>query len=59
MDRALFYGFALSVLLIVVVFFVGVSTDAESLGGVVNSLAKTFTGRTQSGQFAQYPNNPS
>lgn len=59
MDRALFYGFALTVLLIVVVFFVGVSTDAQSLGGVINSLALTFSGRKQTGEFAQYPNTPS
>ena len=58
MDRVLFYGFAISVLLIVVVYFVGVSTDAQSLGGEVNSLLKTSTGRTANGQFAQYPANP-
>ncbi len=58
MDRALFYGFALSVLLIVVVYFVGVSTDASALGSAVNSLIKTLTGRNDKGNFAQYPNKP-
>ncbi len=58
MDRVLFYAFAISVLLIVVVYFVGVKTDAAALGSSVNSLIQTLTGRTSSGQFANYPNNP-
>ncbi len=58
-DRVLFYGFAISVLLIVVVYFVGVSQDASSLGAALNSLILTLTGRNQRGQFAQYPGNPS
>lgn len=58
MDRALFYGFALSVLLIVVVYFVGVSTDAKALGSAFNSLIQTLTGRDSSGKFAQYPTKP-
>ena len=59
MDRTLFYAFAISVLLIVVVYFVGVATDAKSLGGAVNSLILTLTARNSNGQFAQYPNTPS
>lgn len=58
MDRTLFYAFAISLLLIVVVYFVGVSTDAKALGAAVNSLILTITGRNQQGQFAQYPNSP-
>lgn len=58
-DRVLFYGFAISVLLIVVVYFVGVSQDAKSLGAAINSLILTVTGRNSSGQFAQYPTSPS
>lgn len=57
-DRVLFYGFALSVLLIVVVYFVGVATDAQALGSAVNSLLLTVTGRDSSGAFAQYPSTP-
>lgn len=58
MDRALFYAFAISVLLVVVVYFVGVTTDATALGKSINSLLLTVTGRTSNGQFAAYPANP-
>lgn len=55
MDRALFYGFAISVLLIVVVYYIGVQTDAQALGSSLKSLVQTLTGRTSNGQFAGYP----
>ncbi len=55
MDRALFYGFAISVLLIVVVYYIGVQTDAQALGSALNSLVKTLTGRKANGEFASYP----
>lgn len=58
MDRVLFYAFAISVLLIVVVYFVGVRTDAAALGNATNGLIQTLTGRTSTGQFANYPAKP-
>lgn len=52
------YWFLLSVLLIVVVYFAGVSTDAKVFGDVINKLWKTGTGRNDAGNFAAYPNQP-
>lgn len=53
------YFFLLSVLLIIAVYFVGVSTDARVFGGVVQQLVYAGTGRDSSGKFAQYPTSPS
>lgn len=53
--QALYYAFILSVLLIAAVYFIGVATDAKSLGAALNQLVLSLTGRTSSGQFANYP----
>lgn len=52
------YWFWISLFLIGVVYFAGVSTDAKVFGDVIDRLSKTFTGRDSSGHFAQYPNQP-
>ncbi|MGZ6392509.1 MAG: hypothetical protein ACXWQZ_24995 [Ktedonobacterales bacterium] len=51
------YWFLLSILLIVVVYFAGVSTDARVFGDVINKLSLTLTGRDTSGHFADFPGN--
>ena len=52
---ALWYLFVLALLLIAVAYYVGVSTDAATFGGILNNLGNTFTGRNSQGQFASYP----
>ncbi len=54
-QQALKYWFWISLFLIAVVYFAGLTTDAESMGGLINKLAKTFTGRNDAGEFAGYP----
>lgn len=51
-ERDLFW---LAVLLIIVAYFVGFATDAQTVFAGVNSLGLTFTGRNQAGEFAAYP----
>jgi len=47
--------FFVSVLLIVVVYFVGFSTDLKTVSASLNSLINVATGRNAQGQFANYP----
>ena len=54
-DRALFYIFVLSLILIGVAYYVGSTKLLNAIGANVGSLVLTSTGRTQSGQFAAYP----
>lgn len=54
-GRVLFYAFAISVLLIIVVYFIGLSTDLSSFASAARSLIYSVTGRNSSGQFATYP----
>lgn len=46
--------FILALVLIAAVYFVGLSTEGTVLFGGVNSLFSNATGRTPSGQFANY-----
>lgn len=54
-EKALTYGFLLSLLLIAVVYFIGLSTDAGALAKALQQLIYSVTGRTSTGQFAAYP----
>ena len=47
--------FFVSVLLIVVVYFVGFSTDLQTVSTSLTSLINVATGRNAQGQFANYP----
>lgn len=49
------YGFWLLLFLIAVAYFAGFVADSQALGGAVNSLGLTFSGRNASGNFASYP----
>lgn len=54
-NRALAYGFFLAVLLVLVVYFVGVSTEAPALASAIRTLIYSVTGRNTQGNFASYP----
>ncbi|MBF6613879.1 MAG: hypothetical protein IVW55_12195 [Chloroflexi bacterium] len=54
-NTILFYGFAVSVLLIIAVYFIGLSTDAGAAATSMRALIYSLTGRDTSGKFADYP----
>lgn len=54
-DRSEHDLFRLAVLLIIVAYFVGFSTDAATLLSGVTNLFNVATGRNRAGQFASYP----
>lgn len=54
-DKLILYIALLSALLIGVVYYLGVQTDAATFGSVFNTLLLTATGRNAQGQFANYP----
>lgn len=58
-NRALFYGFVLALVLIAVVYYIGLSTDAPALASSMRTLVYAFTGRNSSGKFADYPSGGS
>lgn len=53
-DRALGMLFVLSIVLILVAYYVGAVSDIKVFGGALNTLLLTATGRNSSGQFAGY-----
>lgn len=54
-DKALFYIFVLSVLLIVVAYYAGATQVGGTLFNGFNNLILTSTGRDSQGNFASYP----
>jgi uncharacterized protein YebE (UPF0316 family) len=54
-NQFLKYFFILSALLIIVVYFVGFSTNVNVLGHVFQVLSYAFTGRNAAGNFGSYP----
>jgi hypothetical protein len=54
---AIGYIFGLSLLLVIVVYYVGFKTDVQTFGASLNALILTLTGRNAQGQFAPYPSN--
>lgn len=54
-NQFLKYFFILSALLIIMVYFVGFSTNTAVLGHVFQQLSYAFTGRNAQGNFANYP----
>lgn len=55
MNRILYYGFILSVLLLVLAYSKGFRSNVEIMGGAVNKLLLTLTGRNDQGEFSDYP----
>lgn len=54
-NKAMGYAFALALILIALVYFVGLRTDIGSLKDALNTLWLTGTGRNSAGNFAAYP----
>ena len=57
-ERALYYIFILSLVLIAVAYYAGTSNVLQTLGTQFGNLLNISTGRTTQGQFAGYPGNP-
>lgn len=54
-ERSLWILGAAMILLLVLVYFIGFSTDARAFGLSIRDVAYSVTGRTPQGQFANYP----
>ena len=54
-DKALTYIFWLSMVLILVAYYIGSTNLLAQIGSTVGSLILTSTGRDQNGKFAAYP----
>lgn len=54
-DKALFYIFVLSLLLIAVAYYLGSQAVGSTLFSGFNNLILTSTGRNNQGNFASYP----
>ena len=55
MEKTIQYLFILSLVLIVVAYYVGTTNILTTGGSVINKLGNTYTGRSSSGAFAGYP----
>lgn len=58
LDRAIAGLLLLSALLIAVAYYVGLTSDANSVFAGVRSLILAATGRNTAGNFAGYPTQP-
>jgi len=54
-DKAMFYIFVLSLILIAVAYYAGSTSVLNSIGKNLATIILDATGRTSSGQFARYP----
>ena len=55
MQKALFYIFILSLVLVGLAYYVGVQTDAPALKDAIVGIIYGVTGRNSQGNFAGYP----
>lgn len=55
MDKALFYLFVLSLFLMGLVYYVGLTSDAPSVLNFIKGLIYAATGRDNTGKFSSYP----
>lgn len=55
MEKALWYVFILSLVLVALAYYTGLKSDAASLGAAFQSLIYAVTGRNNQGTFAGYP----
>lgn len=55
LDKALFYIFVLSMILVVVAYYAGSTSVLQQLGQSLSSIILTATGRDSNGKFAAYP----
>ena len=55
-DKAIVLSFGLLFALLFAVYYIGLTTDVNAVGGVVGNLAQIFTGRNpKTGAFQNYP----
>ena len=54
-DHALTWIFGISLVLVLLAYYVGTVADTNALFGNFNNLLKTVTGRNAAGNFAPYP----
>lgn len=54
-ERALYYIFILSLVLVALAYYTGLQTDAAALKSAFVSILYAVTGRNSSGNFAGYP----
>lgn len=54
-DSAIRYIFVISLILVIVAYYVGSQNVLSTLGATTGSLLNTATGRNSQGQFAAYP----
>ncbi len=55
MDKLITYLFLLSLVLVAVAYYVGLKSDAATIGAQANAILQTATGRNAAGTFASYP----
>ena len=55
MDKALMYIFVLSLVLIALAYYTGLTSDVPSVANGLRSIIYSVTGRNNSGNFAGYP----
>jgi hypothetical protein len=55
MSTVLWYIFILSLVLVIVAYYVGFQTDVGTLSTAINNLVMAATGRNSSGTFSAYP----
>ena len=55
MDKALMYIFVLSLVLIGLAYYVGLTSDVPTIAAALQSLIYSVTGRDNNGKFAGYP----
>lgn len=56
-NQILWYLFVLSLVLVIVAYYVGFQTDVTTLSGAISNLFQLATGRNAQGVFAAYPSN--
>ena len=54
-DKALTWIFGISLVLILVAYYVGTKSTVGAFSQAIDSLLLTLTGRDASGKFASYP----
>jgi hypothetical protein len=59
MNRVITYIFIISVVLVLAVYYLGVTNDLSTFTNAFVSLIQVATGRNAQGQFASYPNGSS
>ncbi len=54
-DKTIYYGFIISLVLVLVVYYIGTTSVGQTLFAGIVSTSYALTGRTPQGTFANYP----